>query len=49
MVIFFRLQADFELCRQLIDPPETGVVSGVFVFSARVTQADKQFDHDGRL
>jgi hypothetical protein len=36
MVIFFRLQADFELRGELVYPPETGVVTGVLVFSARV-------------
>jgi len=37
------------LLGQLIDPPKTSVVAGVFVFSARVAQADKQFDHGGGL
>jgi hypothetical protein len=33
----------------LVYPPETGVVAGVLVFSARVAQANKEFDHGMRL
>jgi hypothetical protein len=49
VVVFIGLQLHFELLGQLIDPPKTSVVAGVFVFSARVAQADKQFDHGGGL
>ena len=49
VVVFIRLQLNLQLLGQLIDPPEPRVVAGVFVFSARVAQADKQFDHGGGL
>jgi hypothetical protein len=49
VVVFIGLQLHFELLGQLIDPPEPRVVAGVFVFSAWVAQADKQFDHGGAL
>ena len=44
VVIFLRLQLHLELLGELIDEPKPSVVAGVLVFSARVAQANKQFD-----
>ena len=44
VVVFFRLQLHLELLSELIDEPKPSVVAGVLVFSARIAQANKQFD-----
>jgi hypothetical protein len=44
-VTFVWDQVDIELARQSVNPPKASVVAGVFVFGARVAQANKQLDH----
>jgi hypothetical protein len=40
-----RLKLNFEVAGNGVDPPKSSVVTGGFVFGARVAQADKEFDH----
>jgi hypothetical protein len=35
----------FEILRNRVQPPKPRVVARVFVFSARIAQANKQLDH----
>lgn len=42
-------ERDFQVARQFVDPPESGVVSCGFVLGAGIAQANKQFDHEGAL
>ena len=45
----FRVQVDLEFACDRLQPPETGVVTGILVFRARVAQADQQFEHGSSL
>ena len=45
VVALVHRQTGLEFTSQRVYPPETGVVTGGFIFWARISKANKQFDH----